>query len=130
MSELGRRLEESMEKLLEVYQPFAQPGKDWIQGGEALQDLVWRRDEALLKGKPLSDEFKKLWAEWESAQPEQEERARIFQTRNKIVELGLQVSRLDTDIQSRLRKKADDLRRMAAESNQKSNAAKAYSGSR
>lgn len=126
MSELSRRLEASMEKLLEVYQPFAQPGKDWIQGGDALQDLVRRRDLALQEGKPLSDEFKRLWSEWESSQPAQEERARVFQTRNRIVELGLQVSRLDTDIQSRLRKKADELRRLAAESNKKSNAAKAY----
>lgn len=126
MSDLSRRLEETMESLLEVYQPFAQPGKDWIQGGDALQDLVQRRDEALQKGKPLSDELKKLWSEWESAQPAPEERARVFQTRNKIVELGLQVSRLDTDIQSRLRKKADEFRRMASESNKKSNAAKAY----
>ncbi len=126
MSDLSRRLEESMEKLLEVYQPFAQPGKDWIQGGEALQDLVQRRDQALQEGMPLSDEFKRLWSEWESSQPAQEERARVFQTRNKIVELGLQVSRLDTDIQSRLRKKADELRRMAVESNKKSNAVKAY----
>jgi len=126
MSELSRRLEASMEKLLEVYQPFAQPGKDWIQGGDALQELVRRRDLALQEGKPLSDEFKRLWSEWESTQPAQEERARVFQTRNKIVELGLQVSRLDTDIQSRLRKKADEFRRLAAESNKKSNAAKAY----
>lgn len=126
MSELSRRLEASMEKLLEVYQPFAQPGKDWIQGGDALQELVQRRDLALQEGKPLSDEFKRLWSEWESSQPTLEERARVFQTRNRIVELGLQVSRLDTDIQSRLRKKADELRRLAAESNKKSNAAKAY----
>ena len=127
MSDLAVELEESIVRLIEAYEPFAHPGKDWLRGGDELDRLVRDRDESLARAKPLSERYKSLWSQWESTQPSQEERARIFQARNRIVELGLQVSKLDTEIQDRLRKKSEDLRRQAAEVAKKSKAAKAYS---
>ena len=128
--DIAAELEKSMEELLEIYAPFSDPGRNWQKGGAALDELVQRRDQALSKGKPASDRFKQLWAAWEKSDPDQTERARIFQARNRIVELGLLVSRNDTGIQAQLRRKSEELSRLAVESEQKSKAANAYASSR
>lgn len=130
MMTLVAELEASMDLLLEVYAPFSEPGKDWSRGGESLQTLVRRREEALTQGKPLAERFHQLWKAWEATQPDQSERARVFQARNRIVELGLAVSRSDTSIQVQLKRKSEELRRQAVESDHKSRAAQAYAGSR
>jgi len=127
---LSTELEECMDQLLEIYTPFSEPGRVWIKGGDALDDLVRRRDEALAKGQPASMRFRTLWSQWEASQPPQEERAKIFQARNRIVELGLQVSRSDTTIQATLRRKVDELRQMAVASDGQSKAARAYASTR
>jgi hypothetical protein len=128
--DLSTELEECMDQLLEIYAPFAEPGRTWSRGGEPLDELVRRRDQALAKGQPEATRFKSLWSQWEATQPPQEERARIFQARNRIVELGLQVSRSDTSIQATLRRKVDELRQMAVASDGQSKAARAYASTR
>ncbi len=125
--DLVTELEASMDQMLAIYRPFSEPGKDWSQGGSPLQDLVRQREEALLLGKPASDRFRQLWSQWEASSPDQEERARVFQARNRIVELGMTVSKSDTAIQTQLKRKTEDLRRQAVESDKKSKAARAYS---
>lgn len=130
MMGLASDLEKCMEELLEIYAPFSEPGRNWQKSEESIQDLVLRRDHALAKGKHASERFKELWTAWEKANPDQTERARIFQARNRIVELGLQVSRSDSSIQSQLQRKTEELRRMAVESERKSKVAQAYAGTR
>lgn len=130
MMGIASDLEKSMDELLVIYAPFSEPGRNWQKTEESIQDLVARRDQALAQGKPASDRFKELWAAWEKSNPDQAERARIFQARNRIVELGLQVSRSDSSIQSQLQRKAEELRRLAVESERKSKVAQAYAGSR
>lgn len=125
-TDLASELESTMDQMMAVYRPFAEPGSDWSRGGQPLQELVDRRDAALLQGKPIADRFRLLWSAWESTAPEPAERARIFQARNRIVELGMSVSKNDTAIQTQLKRKADDLRRQAVESGHKAKAMKAY----
>lgn len=127
---LSAELEACMDELLAIYAPFTEPGRQWSKGGDALDELVRRRDQALAKGQPASLRFKELWARWEASLPPQEERAKIFQSRNRIVEVGLQVSRSDTAIQATLRRKVDELRRMAVASDGQSKAARAYASTR
>jgi hypothetical protein len=67
-----------------------------------------------------------VWSEWESQRPSAEERARVFAARNQIVELGLTVSRADAALQGRIRRKADDLRRLAADTGTRQRATRAY----
>ncbi len=124
--DLASELEAAMEQMFAVYRPFSDPGQDWSRGGEPLQELVHRREEALLLGKPLSDRFRQLWSEWEASSPTPAERARIFAARNRIVELGMTVSKSDTAIQTQIRRKSDELRRQAAEADRKATAARAY----
>lgn len=130
MMNIATELEETITRMLQVYEPFSSPGKDWLKGGDALMDLVRRRDQALAEGKAQSDRFRQLWTAWEATAPNQEERARIFQARNRIVEMGLEVSRSDTSIQTQLKRKVDELKRKAVESDSKSKVAKAYAGNR
>ena len=124
--DLAAELEALMEQMLAVYRPFSDPGRDWSRGGDPLQELVQRREEALLLGKPLSDRFRQLWSEWEASSPAPAERARIFAARNRIVELGMTVSKSDTAIQTQLRRKSDELRRQAVEAGRKATAVRAY----
>lgn len=124
---LVTELEACMDQMLAIYRPFADPGKDWTRGGDPLQDLVKRREEALVLGKPISDNFRQLWAAWELSCPPPEERARIFASRNRIVELGMTVSKSDTSIQTQLKHKSQELRRQAVESGNKAKAVRAYS---
>ncbi len=130
MMTIVAELEESIAQMLEIYKPFANPGKDWLRDGKALQDLVQKRDQARAQGKSVSDKFRQLWTMWESSQPDPKERARVFEARNRIVELGLEVSRQDTNIQTQLMRKVDELKTKAVESDHKSKAVKAYSTSR
>ena len=124
--DLAAELETLMDQMQAVYRPFSDPGQDWSRGGDPLRELVQRRDEALLLGKPLSDRFRQLWSAWEASSPAPAERARVFAARNRIVELGMTVSKNDTAIQTQLRRKSDDLRRQAAEADRKATAARAY----
>jgi hypothetical protein len=125
-TDLAGELESTMDQMMAIYRPFAEPGPDWSRGGQPLQDLIDRRDAALLQGKPVADKFRQLWAAWEATSPDPDERARIFRGRNRIVELGMSVSRSDTAIQTQLKRKADDLRRQAVESGHKAKALHAY----
>lgn len=124
--DLAAELESTMDQMLAVYRPFAEPGTDWSRGGQPLQELIDRRDAALVQAKPIADKFRHLWSSWESTSPEPAERARIFQARNRIVELGMSVSKSDTAIQTQLKRKTDELRRQAVESGHKAKAMQAY----
>jgi hypothetical protein len=124
--DLAGELEATMDRMMAIFRPFSEPGTDWSRGGRPLQDLVERRDAALIQGKPITDRFRQLWSEWESTTPAPDERARIFQARNRIVELGMSVSKSDTAIQTQLKRKSDDLRRQALESGRKAKALQAY----
>lgn len=123
---LAVELEATMEQMMAVFRPFAEPGTDWSRGGQPLQELIERRDAALIQGKPITDRFRQLWAAWEATSPAPDERARIFESRNRIVELGMSVSRSDTAIQTQLKRKSEDLRRQAVESGHKAKAMQAY----
>jgi len=125
--DLAGELEATMDQMMSVFHPFCDPGKNWSRGGQPLQELIDRRDAALVQGKPITDRFRQLWSEWESTTPSPDERARIFQARNRIVELGMSVSKSDTHIQSQLKRKTEDLRRQAVESGNKAKAMQAYS---
>jgi hypothetical protein len=124
--DLARELESTMDQMLAIFRPFSEPGTDWSRGGQPLQDLIDRRDAALIQGKPVTDRFHQLWSEWEATTPSPDERARIFQARNRIVELGMSVSKSDTQLQTQLKRKTEDLRRQAVESGHKAKAMQAY----
>jgi hypothetical protein len=124
--DLAGELEATMDQMLAVFRPFSEPGTDWSRGGQPLRDLIDRRDAALIQGKPITDRFRRLWSAWEATSPAPDERARIFQARNRIVELGMSVSKSDTGIQAKLKRKSEELRRQAVETNHKAKAARAY----
>jgi hypothetical protein len=116
----------SYAKLESVYQPFAEDGKKWKGDAAGLDEIVRRRARALRDGAILLERIREVWSRWESQDPPAEERARVFSARNRIVELGLTVARADVSLQGKARRRADELRQLAAEAGRRHKAARAY----
>lgn len=117
-------------RLIEIYRPFAEPGTEWREGGEALDALVEARDQALDAAQPLSERMKELWSLWETSHPTDAERAAVGQARNRLVTLGLEVSRSDMMLERVLSEKIAKLKNEASESNRKNQASQAYGKAR
>lgn len=126
MKDLTRDLVAVIDRLVENYAAFSQPGNDWREGGEPLDALVQARDEALEQALPLLDEMKDLWSRWEAGTPNDAERAAVGQARNRLVSLGLEVTRSDIMLERVLSEKVAKLKAEATESNRKSQASQAY----
>ena len=119
-----------IDRLIENYAPFAQPGHEWRDGGEPLDTLVASRDQALEDAQPLLDRMRELWASWEEGHPSDAERAAVGQARNRLVSLGLEVTRNDIMLERVLTEKVAKLKAEASESNKKSQASQAYGRAR
>lgn len=119
-------LVESYAALERIYQPFSEDGKTWKGDVARLEEIVGRRDKALAEGDALMRRISEIWSGWEAGDPSSEERAKVFAARNRIVELGLAVSRADATLQGRIRRKADDLRKLAADTGTRQQASHAY----
>jgi hypothetical protein len=130
MGTATRELVTLIDRLIENYAPFAQPGNQWREGGEPLDALVASRDQALEDAQPLLERMKELWAVWESEQPTDADRAEVGQARNRLVSLGLEVSRNDIMLERVLTEKVAKLKTEASESNRKSQASQAYGRAR
>jgi hypothetical protein len=113
-------------ELVANYSPFSHPGNDWRDGGEGLDALVEARDRALENAIPLLDRMKELWALWETASPNAHDRAVVGEARNRLVTLGLDVSRSDIMLERVLSEKIAKLKSLASDSNKKSQASQAY----
>ncbi|MCB9497322.1 MAG: hypothetical protein H6686_10605 [Fibrobacteria bacterium] len=125
MSNLTDRLAEILEKLEATWSPFARPSEDWTTDG-GLQMLLDTRDRALAQAAPLLDDMKELWKSWEADAPKEQERARVFSIRNRLVNLALEASRFQTGLENGVRRRIDEGRRKAADSDRKMRAARAY----
>ena len=99
-------LVESYAALERIYQPFSEDGRTWKGDVLRLEEMVRRRDQALADGAVLMQRILDVWSGWESRKPTPEQRGRVFSARNRIVELGLAVSRADSTLQGRIRRKA------------------------
>lgn len=119
-------LVESYAELERIYQPFSEDGRTWKGDVLRLEEIVRGRDQALAEGAVLMRRISEVWSDWESRGPDSEERSRVFSARNRIVELGLSVSRADATLQGRIRRKADELRKLAADTGIRQKATKAY----
>lgn len=119
-------LVESYAALERIYLPFSEDGRTWKGDVPRLEEIVRRRDQALAEGAVLMRRISEVWSDWEARGPDCEERSRVFSARNRIVELGLSVSRADATLQGRIRRKADELRKLAADTGIRQNATKAY----
>lgn len=130
MESLSQELVSLIGRLTEIYRPFAEPGTEWREGGEALDALVEARDQALEAAQPLSERMKELWNQWEASHPTDAERAAVGQARNRLVTLGLEVSRSDMMLERVLSEKIAKLKNEASESNRKNQASQAYGKAR
>ncbi len=126
----AEELEQALIELETTYVPFRDAGAAWRGDLEGLEDVVRRRQEVLDTAQPLVDRMKRIWKEWEDGNPGPDERSRIFTARNRIVEMGMQVSKMDVALQEKARRKTDELKREAADSGRKHKASKAYMGGR
>jgi hypothetical protein len=122
----SKELLETYAELERIYQPFSEDGKAWKGDVPRLQGIVERRDKALSEGAVLMRRISDAWPIWESQGPDSEERARVFSARNRIVELGLAASRANEALQARIRRKADELRMLAADIGTRQKATMAY----
>ena len=119
-------LVESYTELERNYAAFVEDGQAWKGDVEGLETILRHRDESLARGGALMAKIHAIWPLWESAAPGNEERARVFAARNRLVELGLSVSKADNALQGKVRRRADDLRKAAAESGRTRSATLAY----
>jgi len=124
--DLARELVGAYSDLERIYLPFSEDGKRWKGDAEGLDDIVRSRDAALREGAAQMERIRGLWTLWESGKPGTEERSLVFSARNRIVELGLVASRADGALQGRVRRRADEIRRMAAECGRTQKASNAY----
>lgn len=128
--QIAEDLENALEELEATYVPFRDAGSFWRGDPEGLEDVVKRRQEVLELAQPLVDRIQRIWKSWEASNPGSEERSRIFAARNRIVEMGMQVSKTDIALQEKVRRRSEDLKREAADSGRKHKASKAYMGGR
>lgn len=127
---LAEDLQSSLESLESTYAPFRDAGSMWRGDPEGLDEVVRLRQEALDAAQPLVERIQEVWKRWEATTPSPQERSRIFAARNRIVEMGMQVSKADHSLQEKARRKSEALKREAADSGRKHKASKAYMGGR
>jgi hypothetical protein len=125
MAPLTETLERMLNELEKVWQPFAHPLMEWTTD-TGLSDLMDSRDESLAKAGPLLENVQVCWKQWEESRPADQERARVFSARNRLVNLALEASRFETQLETGLRKRIDEGRRQAADSDRRNRAARAY----
>ena len=109
-----------------IYLPFSEDGRRWKGDVGGLDEIVRARDAALREGQAQVEKIRGLWTLWESGSPGTQERSRVFSARNRIVELGMVASRADGSLQVKVRRRADEIRRMAAECGRAQKASAAY----
>lgn len=118
-------LESLLTDLEKVWQPFAHPQQDWTSD-EGLSALLDARDQALAQAAPLLVQVQENWKTWEAAKPADKERARVFALRNRLVNLALEASRFENSVESGVKRRIEEGRRQAADSDKRSRAARAY----
>lgn len=112
-------------ELENVWQPFARTEKDWTSD-EGLSALLDSRDQALALAAPILAQVQENWKAWEAAKPADKERARVFALRNRLVNLALEASRFEIGVESGVKRRIEEARRQAADSDKRSRAARAY----
>lgn len=112
-------------ELENVWQPFARTEKDWTSD-EGLSALLDSRDQALARAAPILAQVQENWKSWEAAKPADKERARVFALRNRLVNLALEASRFEIGVESGVKRRIEEARRQAADSDKRSRAARAY----
>lgn len=118
-------LETLLTDLEKVWQPFARPKQDWTSD-EGLSALLDARDQALAQAAPLLAQVQGNWQIWEATKPPEKERARVFALRNRLVNLALEASRFENSVESGVKRRIEEARRQAADSDKRSRAARAY----
>jgi len=119
-------LVESYAELERNYAAFVEDGQEWKGDVAGLETILQHRDESLARGGELMAKIHAIWPVWEAKAPGNEERGRVFAARNRLVELGLSVSKADNTLQGKVRRRAEELRKAAAESGRTKNATLAY----
>jgi len=125
MAPLTEKLEGMLSELERVWEPFAHPSADWTTD-TGLSDLMDSRDVSLARAAPLLEDVQTCWKLWEESRPADQERARVFSARNRLVNLALEASRFEARLETGLRKRIDEGRRQAADSDRRNRAARAY----
>lgn len=125
MPGLSDDLEALLVELERVWKPFAAPAEDWTTDA-GLEALLEARDRSLILAAPLLAQVHGGWKAWEDSRPPERERARVFSVRNRLVNLALEASRFETGLESNVRRRIDEARRQAADSDKRSRAARAY----
>jgi hypothetical protein len=118
-------LEGLLVDLERVWQPFARPDQEW-SSDEGLSALLDARDRALAQAAPLLEQVQGNWKTWEASRPADKERARVFALRNRLVNLALEASRFENSVESGVKRRIEEARRQAADSDKRSRAARAY----
>lgn len=118
-------LEGLLVDLEKVWQPFARPDQEW-SSDEGLSALLDARDRALAQAAPLLEQVQGNWKSWEASRPADKERARVFALRNRLVNLALEASRFENSVESGVKRRIEEARRQAADSDKRSRAARAY----
>lgn len=108
------------------YAAFVEDGQAWKGDADGLATILRHRDEALSRGGELMARIHAIWPVWEAAAPGNEDRAKVFAARNRLVELGLSVSKADNTLQGKVRRRAEELRKAAAETGRTRTATIAY----
>lgn len=122
---LTERLETLLVLLEELWQPFAHPSADWNTPA-GLSALIEARDLSLASAAPVLAEVQAEWKRWEAEKPDDKERARVFSVRNRLVNLALEASRFEINLEENLKRKIDEGRKQAAAATQKLRVATAY----
>lgn len=118
-------LESLLEDLERIWQPFAGTDREWTTE-EGLAELLEARDQALAQAAPVLARVQGDWKAWEASKPGDKERARVFARRNRLVNLALEASRFENTLESGVKRRIEEARRQAAESDKRSRAARAY----
>lgn len=126
MSPRTLELVELHKRAAELYGIFAQPGDDWKHDADGLDRLVVTRGHALAEAAPHLSRIREIWPEWENSQPDAQERAQVFEARNRLVTLSLEAAKSDAEINRVVRGRISVLRSKAAESDKRLRVAKAY----
>jgi len=118
-------LESLLKDLEKVWVPFSHPTENW-NTDEGLNSLVDSRDRSLAEAAPLLEQVHRHWKEWEGSHPPEMERARVFAVRNRLVNLALEAGRFETGLEINVKRRIDEARRQAADSDKRSRVARAY----
>lgn len=118
-------LEGLLVDLERVWKPFARPDQEWTTD-DGLAALLDARDQALAEAAPILAKVQGDWKAWEASKPADKERARVFALRNRLVNLALEASRFENSVESGVKRRIEEARRQAADSDKRSRAARAY----